>query len=140
MTLIFLANSDLSEQQRERLTSHLALRGIMIRDYTLDLIFTSLRTLFTSTKTGIADPSIRPGGIGRTSKQRSFYLFEAGEFDGEEGYWAVGDEDEEAEGLLSTENDTFWTLNPESGKWYFANLAGRKFKRTKGKNERIKTV
>jgi len=59
-----------------------------MRDYTLDLIFTSFRTLFTSTKTGIADPSIRPGGLERSSKQRSFYLFEAGEFDNEEGYWA----------------------------------------------------
>jgi plasmid stabilization system protein ParE len=89
MTLIFLANSDLSEQQRERLTSHLALRGIMMRDHTLDLIFTSFRTLFTLTKTGIGDPSIRPGRLERSSKRRSFYLFEAGEFDGEEGYWAV---------------------------------------------------
>jgi hypothetical protein len=89
MTLIFLANSDFSEQQRERLTSHLALRGIMMHHHTLDLIFTSFRTLFTSTKTGIADRSIRPGGLERSSKQRSCYLFEAGESDGEEGYLAI---------------------------------------------------
>jgi hypothetical protein len=75
MTLIFLANSDLSEQQRERLTSHLALRGIMMPDYTLELKFTPFRTRFTSTKTGISDPSIRSGGLERSSKHRSFFLF-----------------------------------------------------------------
>ena len=93
MTLIFLADSDLSEEQREQLTSHLALRGIMMRDYTLDLTLSSLRTLLTSTKTRIADPSIRLGGLERSSKHRSFYLFEAGKFDGDEGYWAADDED-----------------------------------------------
>jgi hypothetical protein len=71
MTFIFLANSDLSEQQPEHLTSHLALRGIMMRDYTCGLILTSFRNLFTSTTTGMADPSIRLDGLQRTAKQRA---------------------------------------------------------------------
>ena len=39
LSLICLANSDLTEQQRERLTSHLAYRNILMRIYNLDIIF-----------------------------------------------------------------------------------------------------
>ena len=45
LSLIFLTNSDLNEQQRERLTSHLALRGVMMRDYSLRIVQESFRTL-----------------------------------------------------------------------------------------------
>ena len=65
LSLIFLANSDLTEQQRERLTSHLAYRNILMRNYTLDIVFAGFKTLFTSTKTGIADPLVRHGGLQR---------------------------------------------------------------------------
>ena len=79
MSLIFLANSDLSEQQRERLTSHLAYRNILMRSYTLDIVFAGFKTLLTSTKTGISDPLVRHGGLQRRhGRHRSFYLFEAG--------------------------------------------------------------
>ena len=103
LSLIFLANSDLNEQQRERLTSHLALRGMMMRDYSLRIVQESFRTLFCSTRTGIGNPQVRPSGL---SHRRNYYLFEAGEFDGEEGYWAE-DEDTNEEGFLSTENTTW---------------------------------
>ena len=33
-TLMTLVQADLTEQQRERLTSHLAIRGIPLRNYT----------------------------------------------------------------------------------------------------------
>ena len=70
MSLLFLASSELTEQQRERLTSHLAQRGIVIRNYILDLIFDSFKTLFTSTKTGIADALVRHGGLQRSSSRQ----------------------------------------------------------------------
>lgn len=135
MTLTFLANSNSSEQRRERLTSHLALRGIMMRDDILDLSVTSFRTLYTPTKTWIAAPSISSGGLERPSRQRKFYFFEAGKFDSEEVYWAADEEDEDMEGVISKENDTFWILNKESDEWHSADKVGRKIKKSKGTNK-----
>ena len=101
LSLIFLANSDLTEQQRERLTSHLAYRNILMRSYTLDIIFGGFKTLFTLTKMGISDPLVRHGGLQRRhGRHSSFYLFEAGYWDDEEGYWAVDEENSDEEGFL----------------------------------------
>ena len=126
MALIFLANSDLTEQQRERLTSHLALRNILMRDYTQTVIFEGFKTLFTSTKTGIGDPSVRQGGLERrhNGRQRSFFLYELGSWDEEEGYWAADEEDENVEGFLDINNDIFWTYDPERDQWDDAYVAG----------------
>ena len=129
LSLIFLANSDLNEQQRERLTSHLALRGIMMRDYSIKIVQESFRTLFCSTRTGIGNPQVRPSGL---THRRNFYLFEAGEFEGEEGYWAE-DEDTNEEGFLSTENDKFWTFDEDNDEWHSAQIAKGANKRRKGK-------
>ena len=65
MSLIFLTTYDLTEQQRKRLTSHSAYRNVLMRNYTLNIIFESFKTLFTSTETRIADPSVRHGGLER---------------------------------------------------------------------------
>ena len=78
LSLIFLAHSDLTEQQRERLTSHLAYRNILMRNYNLDIIFEGFKTLFTSTKTGISDPLVRHGGLQHRHGRHRSYLFEAG--------------------------------------------------------------
>jgi hypothetical protein len=37
-TLMTIVQADLPKQQRERLTSHLAMRGIPLQNYTFDLI------------------------------------------------------------------------------------------------------
>ena len=137
LSLIFLANSDLSEQQRERLTSHLAYRNILMRNYTLDVVFAGFKTLFTSTKTGIADPLVRHGGLQRRhGRHRSFYLFEAGYWDEDDGYWAVDEEDDEQEGFLDINNDVFWTFNQDTDDWEQANVVGhRRVKAGKGKGK-----
>ena len=103
MTFIFLAKFDLTEQQRYHLTSHLALHSVSMHECTQDTIPTSFRILLMSTETRISGPSVRTGGpLKRTGRQRSFYFFEAGEFVGEQGYWAVDEEDENAKKFLST--------------------------------------
>jgi hypothetical protein len=40
-TLMTIAQDDMTEQQRERLTSHLPIRGIPLQNYTFDLIRTA---------------------------------------------------------------------------------------------------
>ena len=134
MSLIFLANSDLSEQQRERLTSHLALRNILMRSYTLNIVFEAFRTLFTTTKTGISDPSVRHGGLQRRhGRNRSFITFDYGGWDDQDGYWAADAEEDDIEGFLDIENDVFWTYNQDTDDWEQANVAGhRRAKAGKG--------
>ena len=109
-----------------------------MRNYTLEIVFAGFRTLFTSTKTGIADPSVRHGGLQRHhGRQRSFYIFEYGTWDEEDGYWAVDEEDDDQEGFLDINNDVFWTFNQETDDWEQANVAGhRRFKAGKGKGKR----
>ena len=41
-TLMKIVQGDITEQQRERLTSHLTIRGIPLQSYTIDLIRTAL--------------------------------------------------------------------------------------------------
>ena len=134
MSLIFLANSDLSETQRERLTSHLALRNVLMRNYNLDVVFEAFRSLFTSTKTGISDPSVRHGGLQRRQgRNRSFVTFELGSWDEQDGYWAADEENDEIEGFLDIENEIFWTFNQDTDEWEQANVAGhRRVKAGKG--------
>ena len=140
LSLIFLANLDLSEQQRKRLTSHLAYRNILMRKYNLDIIFEGFKTLFTSTKTGISDPLVRHGGLQRRhGRHRSFYLFEPGYWEEEEGYWAVDEENDDEEGFLDINNNVFWTFNQDSDDWEQANVVGHsrtKAGKGKGKGKR----
>lgn len=139
--LIFLANSDLTEQQRERLTSHLAYRNILMRSYTLDIIFEGCKTLFTSTKTITSDLLVRHSGLQRRhARHCSFYLFEASYWDDEEGYWAIDEENDDEEGFLDLNKDIFWTFNQESDDWERTDVIGhrrtRHGKGSKGKGKR----
>ena len=106
-------------------------------DYTQSVIFGGFKTLFTSTETGIADPSVRQGGLERrhNGRQRSFFLYELGSWDEEEGYWAGDEEDETLEGFLDINNEIFWSYNPETDQWDDAYVAGFKRFRNKGRGK-----
>ena len=82
-----IVRADLTEQQRERLTSHLTLRGIALRDYTCDLIRTALLELLCAPRSSLENPSFRP-----TNQQRTFYAQDYGDLDGSTGYWAAEEE------------------------------------------------
>ena len=133
--LIFLVNTELTEAQLQQLNQYLEGKNIHMRQYTLANVQEAYKTLFASVRTGIGNPMVRPRTSRTRGSKRSFYLFEAGEFDGEEGYWAE-DEETHQEGFLSTENEVFWTLDDEKDEWHEANVAGRKIKkRGKGSNK-----
>ena len=77
-TLMTIVQADLTEQQRERLTSHLAIRGIPLPNYTFDLIRTACLELFLHSEILIRQsffPSFQPAkdlpgsGIWRTGRQ-----------------------------------------------------------------------
>ena len=96
----FIIQSELSDQQRERLTSAMSLRNISLENYSYEMLKTHYHELFITTRTSIQDPSIRPQG-GRRSN--TFFIIEQGEYEGEEGFWV---EDEEGlEGFMSNNDE-----------------------------------
>ena len=86
-TLMTIVQADLTEQQRERLTSHLAIRGLPLQNYTFDLIRTAFLELFCAPRSSFDNPSFR-----LFNQQRTFLVQEYGELEGSTGYWAVEEE------------------------------------------------
>ena len=102
----FIIQSELSDQQRKRLTSAMSLRNISLEHYSYQMLKTHYHELFITTRTSIQDPSIRPQGGNRSN---TFFILEQGEHEGEEGFW-VEDEDG-LEGFMSNnDEETFWVL------------------------------
>ena len=93
---LFLAQADLSENQRERLISSMTLTGTRIDTYQYEQVKAQVFELFCTTRTGLADPRLRTSVQGqhrgfrsnRTTGGRSFAILDSGNFDGQFGYWA----------------------------------------------------
>jgi len=82
MSLIFFVQSDLNEQQRERLLSSMNMRQIAIPQYTYLQAKQLFLELFCVSRTGVADPNIAH------RKRSTFYILEEGETEeGEHGSW-----------------------------------------------------
>ena len=58
-TLMFIVASDLSEAQRERLTSSLSLKGVNVTAYTFEAVRTVFVELFCTPKSSMDNPSLR---------------------------------------------------------------------------------
>ena len=124
-----ITQSELSDQQRERLISEMSLRNISLENCTYEMK-TLCHDLFTTTRTSIQDPSVRPHGGKRSN---TFYILEQGEYEGEESFWL---EDEEGlEGFMATnDEETFWVLE-ENNAFIARKMSGRnfRFKKRQGK-------
>ena len=84
--------------------------------------------LFCTTRTGIADPTIRH------VKRSTFLVIEEGEYDGETGYW-VAEEETGDEGFVSLYiEDEFWVLSAKGG-YNKRRVFSRRFKQGKGKGK-----
>ena len=81
VALIFLAQSDLSEAQRERFITSMSLRQTSMNHYTYLLVKQLFLELFCATRTGIADPVIQH------RKRTTFLVIEEGDYEDETGYW-----------------------------------------------------
>ena len=96
----FIIQSELLDQQRERLISAMSLRNISLENYTCEMLKTQYHDLFIATRTSIQDPSIRPLGGNRSN---TFYIVEQREYEGQEGFW-VEDEDG-VEGFMANNDE-----------------------------------
>ena len=99
IALFFIIQSELSDGQRERLTIELQSKGILIHLYDLETIKQKYYDLFIVSRTAIQDPNIRPH-----NKQRSFWIVDQGEYEGEEGFWVEDDENGE-EGFMPLDDE-----------------------------------
>ena len=105
MTMMFIVAADLSESQRERLVSAMSVRGIQLAAYTFDVICQVFREIFCATRTGIADPNLRPQ-TSHGTKARSFCVLDEGDWDGDFGMW-VQDDDTGEEGFVNLTDEVF---------------------------------
>ena len=126
MSLVFLVQADLNENQRERFVTSMSLRQIDMAQYTYLQVKQLFMELFCTTRTGIADPTIRH------VKRSTFLVAEEGEYEGEQGYWVVEEETGE-EGFVSLfAEDDFWVLGAKGG-YTKRRVFNRRFKQGKGK-------
>ena len=84
-TLMFIVASDLSEAQRERLTSSLSLQGVNVTAYTFEAVRTVFVELFCTPKSSMENPSLRVNGHGG-STNRTFIVEDC--IEDEFGQWA----------------------------------------------------
>ena len=122
MSLIFLVQSDLNEQQRERFVASMALRQINMNNYTYLGIKGLFLDLFCGTATGTADPSIR------RQRRSTFLVLDEGDLEEESGYWVMDQETGE-EGFVSLFSESeFWVLAAKGG-YTRRRIHGRRFRK-----------
>ena len=104
-TLMFTVASDLSEAQRERLTSSLSLQGVDVTAYTFEAVRTVFVDLFCTPKSSMENPSLRVNKHSG-STNRTFIVEDAVEV--ECGQWAT-DAASGKQGNVDEEGSCFWT-------------------------------
>ena len=96
VVLLFIIQPELPDGQREHLTSKLQNKGSLIHLYDpLETIKQKYYDLFIMSRTAIQDPSI----CLQNKQQRSFWIVDLGEYEGEKGFWVEDDEKRE-EGFI----------------------------------------
>ena len=128
-TLMFIVASDLSETQREKLTSSLYLRGMDIPAYTFEAVKTVFAKLFCTPKSSMENQS---GHV--SSMNRTFIVEEhaANDF----GQWAA-DEVTGEQGYVDDERSCFWTWDNTECAWQSGPFKGRQVRRRKGKGKGV---
>ena len=124
MSLIFLVQSDLNEQQREVCSQHVF---APIEHEQLHYTYLGVKSLvldlFCGTATGTADPS-----VGR-HKGSTFLVLDEGDLEEESGYWAMDQETGE-EGFVSLVSESdFWALGAKGG-YTRRRIHGRRVRKT----------
>ena len=104
IALIFISTADLSQDQRQSLTSIMTHRNRTMDQYRVGELRETFIEMFCTVKTAVDNPMLNPSGSGG---RRAFLVLEEGDLDGSFGYWAE-DEEDGAEGFLDALEDVFW--------------------------------
>ena len=130
--LIFVSLADMTQDQRNTLTSIMTHRGRTLDQYNVQELRDLFLEMFCTTRTAVDNPMMQPSGM---AQRRSFLVLDEGELDGTTGYWAE-DDDDGAEGFLEALEDVFWVYDDVEYTWYQRRFQGRRTRRGKGKGKR----
>ena len=123
VALIFVSLADLTQDQRQVLTSLMAHRNRPLADYRMEELREVYLEVFCTTRTSVENPLLAPSG---NAGRKSFLIIEEGYLDQHEGFWV---EDDGAEGLLELDEDAFWVYDEDSAAWFQRRFQGRRMKR-----------
>ena len=129
IALIFISTADLSQDQRQSLTSIMTHRNRTI--YRVSELRETFIEMFCTVKTAVDNPMMNPSGSGG---RRAFLVLEEGDLDGSFGYWAE-DEEDGAEGFLDSLEDVFWIWDDNDYSWFQRRFQGRRTRKGKGKGK-----
>ena len=125
VALMFVSLADLTQDQRQVLTSLMAHRNRPLADYRVEELREVYLEVFCTTRTSVENPLLAPSG---NAGRKSFLIIEEGYLDQHEGFW-VEDEDDGAEGFLELDEDAFWVYDEDSAAWFQRRFQGRRMKR-----------
>ena len=128
---MFIVVNDLSEAQRERLTSSLSPQGVNVTAYTFEAARTVFVELFCTPKNSMENPSLRVNGHGG-STNRTFIAEDYAE--DEFGQWAM-DEVTGKQSYIDDERLCFWAWDDNEHTWQSRPFEGRHVRRRKDKGK-----
>ena len=131
IALIFISTADLSQDQRQSLTSIMTHRNRTMDQYRVGELRETFIEMFCTVKTAVDNPMMNPSGSGG---RRAFLVIEEGDLDGSFGYWAE-DEADGAEGFLDALEDVFWIWDDNDYSWFQRRFQGRRTRKGKGKGK-----
>ena len=132
VALMFVSLADLTQDQRQVLTSLIAHRNRPLADYRIQELREVYLEVFCTTRTSVENPLLAPSGH---AGRKTFLVLDEGYLDTYEGFW-VEDEEDGAEGFLELDEDTFWVFDDDSAAWFQRRFQGRKMRRGKGGGKR----
>ena len=121
IALIFISTADLSQDQRQSLTSIMTHRNRTMDQYRVGELRETFIEMFCTVKTAVDNPMMNLSGSGG---RRAFLVLEEGDLDGSFGYWAE-DEEDGAEGFLDALEDVFWIWDDNDYSWFQRRFQGR---------------
>ena len=110
---MFVVASDLSEAQRERLSSSLSLQGVNVTAYTFGAERTVFVELLCTPIGAMENPSLR---VNRYGGQTGRKFIVENVIEDEFGQWAT-DEETGEQGYVDDEGSCFWTWNNKECAW-----------------------
>ena len=134
IALIFISTADLSQDQRQSLTSIMTRRNRTMDQYRVAELRQVFIEPFCTVKTAVDNPMMNPSGSGG---RRAFLVLDEGELEGNFGYWAE-DEEDGAEGFLDALEDVFWIWDDNDYAWFQRRFQGRRTRKGKGKGRKGK--
>ena len=132
VALMFVSLADLTQDQRQVLTSLMAHRNRPLADYRIQELREVYLEVFCTTRTSVENPLLAPSGH---AGRKTFLVLDEGYLDTYEGFW-VEDKEDGAEGFLELDEDTFWVFDDDSAAWFQRRFQGRKMRRGKGGSKR----